>query len=243
MQGHVRLKINDGNDVIVLALERRLPSPHPGHDFTRATHRRTAGWFEHRLAPRHASSAQHAGPVFLAPDRPRRDRSVEGTLHARIGIRRPCVRHPLTGPDSDREDDTRPEPSDNGSAPQYAQPALPPPVATLQPCGESARTLWVVDTYAETSGYVPIINGSDTNFSNPYVLHYPGNGYPTDQPRPQFNTHRLQQYSGGEVRVAAAAVAIVQAARVVARVAAIGRAARAEARNRNPTPTRSCMAG
>jgi hypothetical protein len=44
-QGPVRLKINDGNDVIVLALERRFPSPHPGHDFTWAGHRRTAGWF------------------------------------------------------------------------------------------------------------------------------------------------------------------------------------------------------
>ena len=36
-------------------------------------------------------------------------------------------------------------------------------------------------------GYVPLINGSDTNFSHPFVLHYPGNGLPTDKPRPQLN--------------------------------------------------------
>jgi hypothetical protein len=45
--------------------------------------------------------------------------------------------------------------------------------------------------------YVPLINGSDTNFSHPYVLHYPGNSYPTDSPRPQLNTYTLQQYSNG----------------------------------------------
>jgi hypothetical protein len=49
----------------------------------------------------------------------------------------------------------------------------------------------------QRSGYVPQINGSDTNFSHPYVLHYPGNGYPTDLPRPQLNTYTLQQYSDG----------------------------------------------
>ena len=35
-------------------------------------------------------------------------------------------------------------------------------------------------------GYVPLINGSDTNFSHPFVLTYPANGYPTDKPRPQL---------------------------------------------------------
>jgi hypothetical protein len=31
------------------------------------------------------------------------------------------------------------------------------------------------------------------------VLHYPGNGHPTDRPRPQLNTWQLQKYSNGRV--------------------------------------------
>jgi hypothetical protein len=73
------------------------------------------------------------------------------------------------------------------------------PVA-LEPCGQSSKTTWVVDSYDTIrGGYVPLINGSDTNFSHPYVLHYPGNGYPTDVPRPQLNTYELQKYSNGSV--------------------------------------------
>ncbi len=48
--------------------------------------------------------------------------------------------------------------------------------------------------------FVPLINGSDTNFSHPYVLNYPGNGaYPTDKPRPQLTTWTLSKYSNGTV--------------------------------------------
>jgi hypothetical protein len=73
------------------------------------------------------------------------------------------------------------------------------PVA-LEPCGQSSKTVWVVDSYDTIrGGYVPLINGSDTNFSHPYVLHYPGNGYPTDLPRPQLNTYELQKYSNNSV--------------------------------------------
>jgi hypothetical protein len=71
---------------------------------------------------------------------------------------------------------------------------------SLQPCGASAKTVWVVDSANTIKGfYVPLINGSDTNFSHPYVLHYPGNGYPTNVPRPQLNTYTLQTYSNGTV--------------------------------------------
>ena len=71
---------------------------------------------------------------------------------------------------------------------------------SLQPCGVSAKTVWVVDSANTIKGfYVPLINGSDTNFSHPYVLHYPGNGFPTDIPRPQLNTYKLQTYSNGTV--------------------------------------------
>jgi hypothetical protein len=73
------------------------------------------------------------------------------------------------------------------------------PVA-LESCGVSAKTIWVVDAYKSISGfYVPLINGADTNFSHPYVLHYPGSAYPTDSPRPQLNTWTLQKYSNGAV--------------------------------------------
>ena len=71
------------------------------------------------------------------------------------------------------------------------------PVA-LEPCGASSKTLWIEDSAdSMTEGYLPLINGSDTNFSHPYVLHYPGNGYPTDMPRPQLTTYMLQTYSDG----------------------------------------------
>jgi hypothetical protein len=69
----------------------------------------------------------------------------------------------------------------------------------LEPCGMSGKTVWVADTNDESNDTVPAINGSDTNFSHPYVLHYPGNGYPTDMPRPQLNTYMLQQYSDNTV--------------------------------------------
>ena len=70
----------------------------------------------------------------------------------------------------------------------------------LEPCGASSKTVWVVDSYDTIHGfYVPLINGSDTNFSHPYVLNYPGNSYPTDLPRPQLTTWTLLKYSNGTV--------------------------------------------
>ena len=65
----------------------------------------------------------------------------------------------------------------------------------LEPCGASSKTVWVVDEADGSDGYYPVINGSDTSFSNPYVLHYPGGEYPTDVPRPQLNTYTLQVYA------------------------------------------------
>jgi hypothetical protein len=71
---------------------------------------------------------------------------------------------------------------------------------TLQNCGVSSKTVWVVDVLdsfntALTGGYVPLINGSDTNFSLPFVLTYPASGYPTDMPRPQLQVDNLTGYS------------------------------------------------
>ena len=70
-------------------------------------------------------------------------------------------------------------------------------------CGVSGKTVWILDPGDSPAtvyhDYVPVINGSDTNFSHPYVLHYPGNAFPTDTPRPQLNTWTLQKYSNNTV--------------------------------------------
>jgi hypothetical protein len=70
---------------------------------------------------------------------------------------------------------------------------------SLQPCGASSKTVWIVDagdSATVTHGYVPLVNGSDTNFSHPFVLTYPKNGYPTDKPRPQLITQNLTGFTG-----------------------------------------------
>jgi hypothetical protein len=70
--------------------------------------------------------------------------------------------------------------------------------ASLQPCGVSAKTVWVVDTLdSPMTASVPLINGSDTNFSQPFVLTYPSSGYPTDMPRPQLYTANLTGNANG----------------------------------------------
>jgi len=72
---------------------------------------------------------------------------------------------------------------------------------TLQPCGETARTLWIINSsnaiFAFIHGYTSMINGANTNFSHPYVLTYPANGYPTDLPRPQLSVRQVQTFSSG----------------------------------------------
>ena len=72
---------------------------------------------------------------------------------------------------------------------------------TLQPCGVSSKTVWVVDINDSPAtlrtGYVPLINGSTTNFSHPHVMTYPSNGFPTDRPRPQLFVNNLTGFSHG----------------------------------------------
>jgi hypothetical protein len=72
---------------------------------------------------------------------------------------------------------------------------------TLQPCVVSAKTVWIIDTNDSPAtfnrGYVPLINGSTTNFSHPHVLTYPANGFPTDKPRPQLQVKNLTGFSQG----------------------------------------------
>ncbi len=70
----------------------------------------------------------------------------------------------------------------------------------LEPCGVTSKTVWIKD-YSNAAGifnsYVPLINGSDTNFSQPFVMTYPANGYPTDMPRVQLYTTNLTGFSQG----------------------------------------------
>jgi hypothetical protein len=74
---------------------------------------------------------------------------------------------------------------------------------TLQPCGVSSKTVWILDTFDQFSfitalrNGVPLINGSDTNFSHPFVLTYPASGVPTDKPRPQLTVTNLTGFSQG----------------------------------------------
>ncbi|HJY69738.1 MAG TPA: hypothetical protein VJ254_23700, partial [Streptosporangiaceae bacterium] len=63
------------------------------------------------------------------------------------------------------------------------------------------KTVWILDTYDQFSfrdalkNGIPLINGSDTNFSQPFVLTYPGAGFPTDKPRPQLVVRNLTGFS------------------------------------------------
>ena len=70
---------------------------------------------------------------------------------------------------------------------------------TLQPCGVSSKTVWIADIFDSPStlfnGYIPAINGSDTNFSQPFVLTYPNNSFPTDKPRPQLVVTNITGFS------------------------------------------------
>lgn len=73
---------------------------------------------------------------------------------------------------------------------------------TLQECGVSSKTVWIIDQADSSNGltpildeYAPLINGSDTNFSQPYVLTYPQDGYPTDRPRPELQVGNLTGFT------------------------------------------------
>jgi hypothetical protein len=73
---------------------------------------------------------------------------------------------------------------------------------TLQPCGVTGKTVWIADTVDQRPSqlirnYFPFINGSNTNFSHPFVLDYPANGFPTDHPRPQLKVTNLTGFSSG----------------------------------------------
>lgn len=110
---------------------------------------------------------------------------------------------PAAGPDEPAfELEYAPYGVDSGLCAGVARTAFQGEKVSLQPCGISAKTVWILDTFDQSfpafnHGYIPLINGSDTNFSHPFVLHYPANGFPTDKPRPQLNVTGLTGFSNG----------------------------------------------
>jgi hypothetical protein len=74
---------------------------------------------------------------------------------------------------------------------------------SLQPCGVSGKTVWIGASPAfpviPISRYDVAINGSNTNFSHPFVLTYPKNGYPTDSPRPQLTVTNQTGFTRGGI--------------------------------------------
>jgi hypothetical protein len=61
---------------------------------------------------------------------------------------------------------------------------------SLQWCGASAKTVWVMDKADAKYGYQPLLNGSGTNFSHPYALTNQGG---------TLITLRLEKFSDGTV--------------------------------------------
>jgi hypothetical protein len=95
-----------------------------------------------------------------------------------------------------------PDGVDSGLCVGVASTAVQEEGVTLQECGASSKTVWAIDLYDNLlqvffTGYFPLINGSDTNFSQPFVLTYPQSGYPTDKPRVQLQVDNLSGYTTG----------------------------------------------
>lgn len=91
---------------------------------------------------------------------------------------------------------------DSGLCVGVASTAVGEEGVTLQECGASSKTVWAIDLYNQpfesvVLEYVPLINGSDTNFSRPFVLTYPQSGYPTDRPRQQLQVDNLSGFTSG----------------------------------------------
>jgi hypothetical protein len=65
---------------------------------------------------------------------------------------------------------------------------------TLQPCGVTATTVWIVDRELSptTPGNFPILNGSTTDFSRPFAMDLPRDELASAHPSLQMQTRRLQ---------------------------------------------------
>ena len=131
-----------------------------------------------RVLPGHRGGARHPRPA-VPGDRP------------------PLRSHRLAGCPA-FENEYAPFGVDSGLCSGVAATAYQGEGVTLQPCGVSGKTLWIVDfnenNFNNFPG-VPLINGSNTNFSHPFVLTYPANANPTDKPRPQLTVTNLTGFT------------------------------------------------
>ena len=115
----------------------------------------------------------------------------------------PCPKGDLFPNEYAFEDEYAPYGADTGLCVGVSATATANEKITLQPCGVSSRTVWVADYNFDGCAFVnplyaleaPLINGSDTNFSHPFVAEYPGGSYPTDLPRPQLFLANLTGFS------------------------------------------------
>jgi len=74
-----------------------------------------------------------------------------------------------------------------------AKPASQGAGLTLQPCTMPGTTVFIIDeANATANGYFAIINGSTTDFSRPFAMHYPRDQEATDQRLQQIEVRRLQ---------------------------------------------------
>jgi hypothetical protein len=121
-----------------------------------------------------------------------------------------CVTH---YPDDDAfELEYTPYGVDSGLCMGTAAAAVDGSDVSLQPCDATARTIWIVGLAVPSTPpagppapaaailfdrYAALINGSGSNFSQPYVLTYPQNSYPAGLPRPQLTTRTLDIDSHG----------------------------------------------
>jgi len=164
------------------------------------------------LAPgRACRPADHSCSAPAIPTRPRTSRSRSrawcptSTMSAWCPTRSTSTTAtaaslPRTSPRS--SSNTRLTAVDSGLCVGTATTAIQGEGVTLQPCGVTSKTVWILDTFDQPFTFffhheAPAINGSDTNFSHPFVLTYPSNGFPTDIPRPQLQVRNLTGFSNG----------------------------------------------
>jgi hypothetical protein len=64
----------------------------------------------------------------------------------------------------------------------------------MQPCSVPGTTVWIIDTAdspATAPTYFPLVNGTTTDFSHPFVMTYPSKADPADKRLPQIKVRHL----------------------------------------------------